>query len=213
MGNSGTIFVTTNGGNNWSPRRQPQFNNDLNDVYFVSKDTVYISGNGGLILCSVDIGRTWKQQNTSVTYNLKSVIFWNNGRGMAAGDNGNIILTSLGEKYDNAAGDRINSLHSIKNTSSQHEFHLLQNYPNPFNPETVINYTIPENSRVRLIVYNLMGQELSILANGFKHSGTYTASFNGSNLASGIYFYKLVVYDENGINEKYNVTRKMVLVK
>jgi hypothetical protein len=70
-------------------------------------------------------------------------------------------------------------------------FGLLQNYPNPFNPTTVIGCQLPMTSDVKLVVYDLLGREVSVLVNERKDSGVYDVKFDGSNLASGVYFYRL----------------------
>jgi hypothetical protein len=85
-------------------------------------------------------------------------------------------------------------------------FGLMQNYPNPFNPVTSIGYTIGVVSRVRLAVYDLLGQQVAILVDEMKEPGTYTATFDGTGLASGLYVYKLI---SGGFSE----SRKMVLVQ
>ena len=86
------------------------------------------------------------------------------------------------------------------------DFRLSQNYPNPFNPTTTINFTIDERSTVKLTVYNILGNEIATLINEVKTPGSYTASFDGSNLTSGVYFYKL----EAGADV---FTKKMMLLK
>jgi hypothetical protein len=86
------------------------------------------------------------------------------------------------------------------------KFQLQQNYPNPFNPSTVINYTIAKAGKVTLKVYNLLGQEVATLVNGFQTANTYNVDFNASTLSSGVYFYEL----RSGSNV---VTKKMVLMK
>jgi hypothetical protein len=75
--------------------------------------------------------------------------------------------------------------------SNPQKFELVQNYPNPFNPSTTIKFTIPEKEFVSLKVYDVMGNEVSVLLNEEKEDGTHTIEFNASNLASGTYFYKL----------------------
>ena len=85
-------------------------------------------------------------------------------------------------------------------------FKLAQNYPNPFNPATKIQYTITETSDVRLIVYNMLGQKTATLVDKIQNPMVYEINFDGSNLASGVYFYKLQV----GNNVQM---RKMVLLK
>jgi len=86
------------------------------------------------------------------------------------------------------------------------KFELAQNYPNPFNPSTTIKFNLPEAGNVKLAVYNLLGQEVKTLVNGFTESGLHTIKLDATNLNSGIYFYKL---EGNGIN----AVRKMTLLK
>ncbi len=85
-------------------------------------------------------------------------------------------------------------------------FQLQQNYPNPFNPSTDISYTITKAGNVTLKVYNMLGQEVATLVNGYQAANTYKVNFNASGLSSGVYFYKL----STGSNE---MTKKMVLMK
>ena len=70
-------------------------------------------------------------------------------------------------------------------------FELEKNYPNPFNPQTKINYSLSESGKVSLVVYNGLGQIVQTLENGFKQSGSYSITFDGSSLPSGTYFYQL----------------------
>jgi hypothetical protein len=93
-----------------------------------------------------------------------------------------------------------------KNNAVPVDFSLKQNYPNPFNPVTSINYQIHQAGKVELKVYNVLGAEVATLVEGNQQTGNYTVSFDGSNLASGVYFYKLT----NGNN---TVTKKMMLMK
>lgn len=85
-------------------------------------------------------------------------------------------------------------------------FELLQNYPNPFNPETVIRYSLPVQSHVTLKVYNLLGQEVATLFDGFRQPGSYSATFDGTGLTSGVYMYRLKA-------EGFGKTRRLVLLK
>jgi len=71
------------------------------------------------------------------------------------------------------------------------DFALYQNYPNPFNPVTTISYKLPEPGYITLKVYDILGNEVSIIDNGFKQAGVHDVEFDGSNLGSGIYFYVL----------------------
>jgi aminopeptidase N len=86
------------------------------------------------------------------------------------------------------------------------EFKLEQNYPNPFNPSTTIRFTLPEKEFVTLKIYDVMGDEVAVLLNEEKETGSHSIEFDASRLASGTYFYKL----QAGNNIE---TRKMILLK
>jgi hypothetical protein len=81
---------------------------------------------------------------------------------------------------------------SIENSGEIVEgFNLLQNYPNPFNPITNIKFTVPKDGPVTLNVYDVLGNKVSTLCDCFLRAGAYNAGFDGSNLASGTYYYQL----------------------
>lgn len=86
------------------------------------------------------------------------------------------------------------------------KFKLAQNYPNPFNPTTMIQYSIPAKSNVKLIVYNSIGQAIKTLVNKDQAAGNYSVSFDGEQLTSGMYFCTLKT-------EKFTKTIKMLLLK
>ncbi|MGE5456841.1 MAG: T9SS type A sorting domain-containing protein, partial [Methanococcaceae archaeon] len=78
-----------------------------------------------------------------------------------------------------------------ENNNIPDEYTLNQNYPNPFNPATKISYSIPKEGNVKLTVYNLIGSRVAVLVDEYKPAGNYSIDFNGKDLSSGIYFYKL----------------------
>lgn len=87
------------------------------------------------------------------------------------------------------------------------KYDLSQNYPNPFNTMTKIDFALPMDSKVTIAVYDLTGREVArLLNNEFKTANYYTVNFNGSNLSSGAYFYRIV-------SDKFSMTKKMMLVK
>ena len=86
------------------------------------------------------------------------------------------------------------------------EVMLLGNYPNPFNPETTISYALPQGAEVRLAVYDLLGHEVAVLVDGSQPAGQHTVRFDGGDLPSGSYAYRLQVGEEV-------VARTMTLVK
>ena len=85
-------------------------------------------------------------------------------------------------------------------------FVLSQNYPNPFNPTTTINYSLPKAGNVTIMIYDILGREIRTLVNEEKTAGNYTVQFNGSNLSSGIYFYRM----QSG---SFSQTKKLILLK
>ncbi len=97
------------------------------------------------------------------------------------------------------------------NNNIPETFKLYQNYPNPFNPTTSIKYEIPNDANVSFKIYDILGKEIFRI-NEYKKAGSYEVRFDGSNLASGMYFYKLVVGDNNS-GVLYSDTKKMVLLK
>ncbi len=86
------------------------------------------------------------------------------------------------------------------------EFSVKQNFPNPFNPTTKIEFSIPLDNHVEIKVYNVLGMEVASLLNERSQAGRHSVEFNASNLASGIYFYKVV-------SGKYSETKKMILLR
>ncbi len=85
-------------------------------------------------------------------------------------------------------------------------FSLFQNYPNPFNPASKIKFEIPNLSDTKLVVYDILGREVTTLVNEQLKPGTYEVDFDGSRYASGVYIYKLIAGN-------YIQTKKMLMVK
>ncbi len=86
------------------------------------------------------------------------------------------------------------------------KYELSQNYPNPFNPVTRISYSIAENSKVKLSVFDILGKEVKILVNEKQSAGNYEVIFNASDLPSGVYFYQLRT-------NNFAQTKKLFLLK
>jgi hypothetical protein len=85
-------------------------------------------------------------------------------------------------------------------------FELSQNYPNPFNPSTKINYSLPVDSRVQLLVYGVTGELVRSVVDENQSAGNYTVDFDASSLSSGVYFYKIIAND-------YLQIKKMSILK
>jgi hypothetical protein len=97
-------------------------------------------------------------------------------------------------------------LNNIVEIKPPGKFELFQNYPNPFNPTTKINFTLSNDTKVSLIVYDMSGREINTIINKTLSADYYTVEFNASNLASGVYFYRLVT-------NEFTSVKKMVILK
>jgi len=104
--------------------------------------------------------------------------------------------------YHNLSGEVIIGLPSV--------YAISQNYPNPFNPSTKIDFELPYDSKVSILLYDISGREVGKLVNEQLTAGYHNVQFNGSNLASGMYFYRI---NANGGSQNFISTKKMVLIK
>ena len=117
----------------------------------------------------------------------------------AAGDSGVLKAWCIQVTYQVLVG-------GIQTIEIPNYYSLAQNYPNPFNPTTSIKYSVPKTVNVSLKIYDLLGKEVATLVNETKQPGFHTADFNASNLASGIYFYRIDAGE-------FTSVKKMMLVK
>lgn len=201
---SGTssIVKTTNSGNAWLPQYSGT-NSSLNSSFFVNANTGWIVGYTGTIINTINGGINWNSQTSGVNANLTSLYFTSVNTGYIVGDSGKILKTTNG-------GISI----GITQIGSEipKSFSISQNYPNPFNPQTKIKFELPSLSRskssipVKLVIFDLLGREVTTLVNEELKPGTYEADWDGSNYSSGVYFYKI-------ITEGFVETKKMVLMK
>ena len=100
-------------------------------------------------------------------------------------------------EYSNVVEVNVNALNRLE---------LAQNFPNPFNPVTTINYTLPNVSKVKLVIYEVTGREVATLVNEFQSAGKHSINFNASRIASGVYYYRIQAGD-------IIQTKKMILMK
>lgn len=196
----GTVFYkTTNGGANWDTICY--YHNKYSSMFFINTNTGWISGSANpdsfCIACTTNGGVNWQKQFKNSTYNVSRLKFINNLTGWAIINYNSIILrtTTGGIAFVNNISNNIPD-----------KYYLYQNYPNPFNPSTNIKYQISKNIRVNLKIYNILGKEIATIVNEKQSPGTYEASFDGCNLSSGIYFYKLET-------NEFSDTKRMILLK
>ncbi len=205
VGGDGLLLKTSDAGNSWAIvdtlgleplKTSPP---DLNDIQFIDSTRGFICGWKSVLYETTDGGETWTRIN--VPEELEGITFYK------------MAWISNTECYISAGNGRIVKLtitppDAIDNEGMKvaDKFELEQNYPNPFNPATTIKYSISQNVPVKITVFNTAGQKVATLIDKKQQAGNYTLTFNGSNLASGVYFYKIKAGD-------FVRTRKMLLIK
>ena len=160
---------------------------------------LYFSSNGG---------STWEPialnlPQSKLTYNWTVPnIETNSGRVKVIQDN------VVGMDYEGVSGDFFISTPTgiYEDGVNVNIFNLFDAYPNPFNPTTTIQYSIPSDGIVKLIVFNTIGEEVKELVNEFKSAGNYEIDFSADDLTSGIYFYRMQAVS-------FVETKKMILLK
>jgi photosystem II stability/assembly factor-like uncharacterized protein len=178
-GTENGLFLSTNNGSDWALLNNGQSSSWVQSLSANGTELFAGTLDAGIFL-STDNGSTWIQQNEGLT------------------DNSVLSLDVIGTYL--FAGTQSHGLwkrplSELTGISSElkdlpHNFTLSQNYPNPFNPGTVISWSLPSASYLRLTVFNTLGQTIKILENGFKQEGNYSINFNAVDLPDGIYFYK-----------------------
>ncbi|MFH2003879.1 MAG: T9SS type A sorting domain-containing protein, partial [Bacteroidota bacterium] len=192
--------------------------NRLTDGYFL---TVYRRGN-------MIYGRSFSSSGVASTdsFLIHTQTTGSKQNGSFAVHSGKVFFSwsevrSPGKGYD-IYGNIVNlsSIVSVEENSSSFlpaDYCLFQNYPNPFNPLTIINYQLPPtavgDNFVSLKVYDVLGREVATLVNEFKKVGRYEVEFDGSRLSSGVYFYKLSIFNQAEVFRNYELVNKMILVK
>ena len=205
---SSFVYKTTDAGNNWTllPLQ-------LNNISQSGIDFLPESGTGIIYGNIFDTTASSVFTSKTTDYGLT----WINNQFI---NQSNFIVGSelLNENNWYLCGGSLNSqgcvLHSTNGgvgitqigNSIPEKFHLYQNYPNPFNPKTVINYELRVTGNALLKVFDVLGNEVSTLVNEKQNAGTYSVDFDGSGLASGVYFYKLAAGE-------FSEVKRMLLLK
>ncbi len=172
------------------------------------KDLVYTANNGELRISYYNMEElSLDAKDVLLVLNLRAKDLQSN--------NSNIIpltlegRSELADRFATVLSNVKLSAPELVLTSS--EFSLGYNYPNPFNSVTEFEYTLPESGSVSLVVYNSIGDKIAVIAeNETKDAGTYKVQFDGSQLAAGIYMYKIEV---QGVTRNYVKTRSMIITE
>jgi hypothetical protein len=178
----GGVFLSTNNGTSWSAANSGLTNTKVIRLA-VSGTNLFAGTYGGGVFLSTNNGTSWQAVNTGLPATTNVFALTVSGTNVFAGtDTAGIWRRPISEMIT-----------SVDPATSElpRGFLLQQNYPNPFNPTTVVSYQLPVVSDVKLIVYDLLGRELAVLVKERKAPGSYEVKLDGSNLASGVYFYRL----------------------
>ena len=192
------VLRTTDAGKTWESFKVFDYNNIIFsncDIDFVNSKVGYISTYDSRIYKSTDGGVTWTQEDFPKGIENFAIDFIDENTGWVFGYPGTILKRD--PNYVSVESH---------NEFLPVDFYLYQNYPNPFNPTTTISYTVPKESFVTIKIYDILGREIKALVNEEKPIGLYNVSFNGHNLASGIYLYTIKA-------GAFVQTKKMVLMK
>jgi hypothetical protein len=109
-------------------------------------------------------------------------------------------------------GVSVNTLTGVSEQGLPRKFALSQNYPEPFNPSTTIRYQLPQASHVTLKVYDILGREIATLIDEMQEAGYQSTTWRGENVATGIYFYRILATSPTG-ESLFTETRKCVVLK
>jgi hypothetical protein len=149
--------------------------------------TYLFAGTSGGFFYSTNKGTDWFEGNSGLTnldvYALAVGTHAGGGSDLCAGTWG-------GGVWKRPLSELITSVDPVA-SELPHEFLLHQNYPNPFNPTTMIKYQTPHSSDVTMKVHDVLGREVSVLVNERRGAGVHEVKFDGSGLASDVYFYRL----------------------
>jgi photosystem II stability/assembly factor-like uncharacterized protein len=221
VGDSGYIAKTTDGGNTWIQKQNPDMlKRNLNDIYLIYNFGFAI-GDDGLILETSNSGETWTMTGQLTTNKLVSIHISGGGSewgpALAVGENKTALIYPIVVSVDDEP-------------SAVDNFYLYQNYPNPFNPTTKIKFSIPSvtlrqaqsDILITLKVYDVLSNEIATLVSEELQPGEYEVEFSASGrpessikyLVSGVYFYQLKAGDPStGSGQGFVQTKKMILLR
>jgi photosystem II stability/assembly factor-like uncharacterized protein len=195
------MYISKDKGSSWA-----KTNNGLTDSsniqsLTITRSDIFVGTSQGGIFHSSDSGADWESINTGLAeYDIRSLFV--NGSTLYAGSSSGIFLRPLSE------------VTKVDNTKLRipNEYMLARNYPNPFNPSTTIRFSIPMRSRVRVTIFNLLGQQVAELANEELGAGNFERTWN-ANVASGLYFYRLEAVSVSNPGKRFVDVKKMILLK
>jgi hypothetical protein len=162
-----------------------------------TSNTSIFAGAYGNIFISKNNGTNWTEVNDGLMRTGINTLVVDGGYIFAGTEGNGIWRRPLSEVITNVKNER---------NSIPLNFSLNQNYPNPFNPTTIISYSLPEEGRVRIKVFDGLGREVANLLDEVVGPGKHLVNWNGSNLSSGIFFYSISFKGQS-------LNKKMILMK
>jgi len=200
MGNNGTVFRTTDFAQTWNLIDTIDVGG-FHPIYFFNASIGWAGGSGNKLYKSTDSGFSWRRELTdpNIVAFIASITFVNDTVGWYVGGAGKLFNTTTG-------GQSMVNITLTRN-EIQVDYILYQNFPNPFNSQTTIEFDIKKKGDYRLVIYDCLGRKRDEVFNQYLNAGSYSVSFNGDGLQSGVYFYRLSA-DGNVVE-----TRKLALVK
>jgi photosystem II stability/assembly factor-like uncharacterized protein len=232
---NGLMLFSSNGGTTFASMSNPA-TDDIKDIQFINASIGFACGSNSFFMYTSNGGANWTSRSAGIVVGLNGLHFINQNEGWTVGGAGTLYSTTNAGSNWNAittpTPQDLNSIHSFdginawavgnlgviisnytpptnvenENNIAPNSVLLEQNYPNPFNPSTKIKFTIPEQSKTIIKVYNMVGSEVAILLNEVKQPGTYEVDFNAVDLSSGAYFYSIET-------DNFREVKKMILLK
>jgi photosystem II stability/assembly factor-like uncharacterized protein len=203
---TGFIYSTINGGNEWT-HKQFLGSGPMLDVGFLNSQIGWTIGESGKIWQTTDGGNNWNIQKTNTDATLGKITVLRKEKAAYVFGGATYGYGSVINPFILLYADLSNISDVNKNDNNiPLKYYLSQNHPNPFNPTTLINYQLPISGHVILKVYDMLGKEIAKLVDEEKIAGDYKVTFNGSNLSSGVYFYRMTAGD-------FVQTKKIILLK
>lgn len=201
VGYGGVILKTTNSGMSWNLKESGTTRNLLGLSFFDELKGIAV-GDSGTILHTTNGGDSWYPGHSGMLLQLRAVFQPTSTRAVAVGRNGTILITN----------DNIVVSTKDINDKQPSNFVLSQNYPNPFNPNTTIQFGIPKDSHVEILLYSIHGELIKELLNEEKKGGYHTVNLDLSMYSTGTYFYKIIALPYDG-SSGFLQTNKLMLLK
>ena len=197
--NTPRIYRTTDFGAMWTSIAGNLPDVPVNSIIVEeTRDSILFVGTDAGVYYTSNLGATWQAVGTGLPNSpVFDINYHQPTHLLVAATHGRSI-------YSVDVSSIVVGVHNISQIAETYS--LSQNYPNPFNPSTKIQFSIPKSGNVKIMVYDITGKEAKVLVNERKEIGQYEVEFNGSSLASGVYFYRIEAGD-------FREAKRMVLVK